>query len=262
MVSAALELGSTLAKKGCGAFFLVFSCSAQCKERSLDQQAFIQACVRSSVYRFNGEFHALGSVGADLLEDSFRADDKAAARHDFIDEANAISFICPDNIAGKNELQGPAFTHQPGKALCTAVARHDSYFHFRLAEFRRFAGQAGGAGHCQFAAAAQSVPVYRSDHRLTQVLDQSCESLSQTGLFFRFKRSIVEHLADVCSRSECFVAGPGKDHTTYCGIVTRSLKGCLQLRDHALIQGIEHLGAVKSYIGYGTFRFVDNICKS
>src|SRR5229473_7754905 len=171
MVSAALELGSTLAKKGCGAFFLVFSCSAQCKERSLDQQAVIQACVRSSVHRFNGEFHALGSVGADLLEDSFRAGDKAAARHDFVDEANAISFICPDNTAGKNELQGPAFTHQPGKALCTAVARHDSYFHFRLAEFCCFAGQADGGGHRQFATAAKRIPVYGSDDWLTQVFD-------------------------------------------------------------------------------------------
>src|SRR5258708_23270493 len=209
---AALELGSTLDEKGGRALFLVFSCGAERKERSLDQQAFIQACVRSSVYRFNGEFHALGSVGADLLEDSFRADDKAAARHDFIDEANAISFICPDDVAGKNELQGPAFVHYPGKTLCTSVPLHDSYFHFRLAEFRRFAGQADGAGHLQFAAAAHRIPVHGSDDWFAQVFDQARNSLSQAGFFFRFNRSIVEHLADVSSRSECFFAGPGKDH--------------------------------------------------
>jgi len=39
-----------------------------------------------------------------LFEDGFRAGDKAGARHDFVDEANAIGFIRPDDIAGKNEL--------------------------------------------------------------------------------------------------------------------------------------------------------------
>src|ERR1700757_212369 len=89
---AALELRSTLAEKGRRAFFFVFGCGAECKERCLDQQAFIHACIQSFVYRFNGEFHALGSVGADLLEDGFRASDKAATRDDFVDKANAISF--------------------------------------------------------------------------------------------------------------------------------------------------------------------------
>src|SRR5258708_23714691 len=40
---AALELGSTLAEKGRRAFFLFFSCGAERKEHSLDQQAFIQS---------------------------------------------------------------------------------------------------------------------------------------------------------------------------------------------------------------------------
>ena len=72
----------------------------------------------------------------------------------------------------------------------------------------------------------------------------------------------MEHLADVRARSERFVTGPGKDHTTYCGIVTRSLKCCLQLRNHTLVEGIEHFGTVKSYVGYRALRFINNVSKS
>src|SRR5258708_21802525 len=126
----ALELGSTFSKKGRCAFLFVLGRGAERKQRSLDEQAFIQACFQSLVHRFDGELHAYWGVRNDLLQDGLSPRDQVGIRNDLVYQADAIGFLCADDVSGKNELQSPALPNQPGKTLRAAIAGHDSYFHF------------------------------------------------------------------------------------------------------------------------------------
>src|SRR5258708_27672301 len=101
----ALELGSTFSKKGRCAFLFVLGRGAERKQRSLDEQAFFQACFQSLVHRFDGELHAYWGVRNDLLQDGLSPRDQVGIGNDFVCHADAISFLRADGVAGKNELK-------------------------------------------------------------------------------------------------------------------------------------------------------------
>src|SRR5882724_3823517 len=253
------KLRSALFKKGRCPLLLVFGAGAQSEERSLQRQALIQAGFQSFVDRLKRMPDGDRRVGEDLFQNRFGAADQVGGGYDFIDQSDSPGLLRGDDFAGKDELQGPAFSDQTRQPLCSASAGRDSKFHFGLSEFGRLRGDPNGASHSRFTTAAEREPVDGRDHRLAQVLNQVKHGLSIAAGFLALDRRQVSEFADVCSRDECLVASPGQDNAVHLVIIAGCFERCSQVFPRLPIQRVENPRAIERHIRNGALFLVQYI---
>lgn len=93
-------------------------------------------------------------------------------RHNFVDESNAVSLLCADQLCRKDELQCTTLSHQTRQSLRAAATRDESEGDFRLAELRCLHRDPDRASHRRLAATAESKAVDRRYYGLAKVLDE------------------------------------------------------------------------------------------
>src|SRR5882757_4285551 len=221
--SPAVKLWCALFNEGGGAFLLVLGCGAQAEIRSLEQQALALARLQALVCGLERELHRDRGVGGDLPQDRLGARNQFGGRHDLVDEPDPIGFLRADHLAGENELQGAALSHQPRQALRAAAARKQTELDFRLAELRGLDCDPDSAGHGGLAAAAERKAIDRRDHRLAEVLDEIEHLLSEAARPFGVDRAGLRQLTDVGTGNERFVAGTRQDDAAHRRVVLRIL---------------------------------------
>src|SRR5207247_11263545 len=108
-----------------------------------------------------------------------------------------------------------------------------------------------GTWHRRYAAAAEREAIHCGYHRLAEILDEVKDQLSVTAGVLCFDCCGVSEFADVRSCDERFIPSSRQDNAAYCSVIARILESRLQVFPGLLIQSVEHLGAIKSDIGYG-----------
>ena len=157
------------------------------KERGFQQQAFGLARLQPLFTASSANFTATGALRRSV-QDRLGACDELSGGNDLVDQADAIGLLRVDHLAGENQLQGAALSDQPRQALRAAVARNDAELDFRLAELRVLGREPDGAGHRQFAAAAEGEAVDGRNDRLAEVLDEVEDRLPVTVLILALRR--------------------------------------------------------------------------
>ena len=82
-----------------------------------------------------------------------------------------MAVLGSDGIAGKDDLQRPAFADKAGQALRAAIAWDDAKLDFGLAEFGVGGGNADVARHGELEPAAEGIAVDGGDDGFGQVFD-------------------------------------------------------------------------------------------
>ena len=149
--------------------------------------------------------------------------------------------------------------HQARQPLRAAVAGNESELHLGLAELGVVAGQSHGAGHGEFAAAAERESVDAGDDRLAQVLDGVDDGLSLMRVGLGRDRRVLRQLADVGAGDEGLLARAGEDDDANVGIVLGRGEGLLDLLHGGHVQRVEHLGPVDGDVGDVVLRFGFNV---
>jgi hypothetical protein len=88
-----------------------------------------------------------------------------------VDEAKRQSFVCLDDPAGADQIDGGEGADQARQALRAAGSRHNAKLNLRQAEAGLYAGDATVAGKDDLAAATECCTIDSSDHRLLEPFD-------------------------------------------------------------------------------------------
>src|ERR1700688_670832 len=106
------ELRCTSLEEGGGAFLLVFGGGANAEVGCFQCKGFAFTGLQPPVHRLQGELHSDRRISHDLLQNRLGTVNQAGCRNDFIDEANAIGFLCRGRFAGEDQLQRSTPYHQ------------------------------------------------------------------------------------------------------------------------------------------------------
>ena len=126
-----------------------------------------------------------------------------------------------DRIADENHFFGFGGADQTRQSLRAAAAGKGADLDFRQAEARAFRKRCENRGQSQFAAATQSIPRNRGDHRLRQRFDLIEKNLKLPRVVIGgFGVGGSAHLADVRAGAKNLVAA-GDDNRSYCRFCAR-----------------------------------------
>src|ERR1700676_173616 len=160
------KLRRTFLEEGGGAFLLVFGGGANAEIGSFQCKAFALAGLQPLVRGLQRELHSDRRVGRDLLQNRLGTVNQAGCRNDFVDEVDAIGFLCRDRFAGEDQLQRSTLSHQTRQTLRSATAGQQPQLDFGLPKSGMFRRDPHCASHCRLATAAERKTIDRRDHRL------------------------------------------------------------------------------------------------
>src|SRR5450755_4120828 len=158
------ELRCTFLEESGGAFLLVFGGGANAEVGSLQCKAFALAGLQPLVRRLQGELHSDRRIGHDLLQNRLGTVNQAGCRNDLVDETDAIGLLRGNRLAGQDQLQRAALSHQPRQALRAAATGQQAQLDFGLPKSGVLRCDPHRASHCRLTAAAKGKSVDRRDH--------------------------------------------------------------------------------------------------
>ena len=138
--------------------------------------------------------------------------DLLAYRYDVVEQAQAISLLGVNHIAGHQQFQGFGFANVLDEALRSTITRDDTQVDLRLTEARFFARYTQVASHRQFATTAQGKAIDSCNDGLGEAFDEE-----------KYIMSILRHLqsclcieavkfGNIGSGHKGLFACTGKDH--------------------------------------------------
>ena len=164
---------------------------------------------------------------------------------DFVDEADAEGFGGVDHGAGEDHFERGAGADEAGQALGAAVAGDEAELDLGLAEAGGRGGEAQGAGHGEFAAAAEGEAVDAGDDGLAEGLDAAEDAVGAAGEEFAGGVVGFGEFADIGAGGEGFAASAAEQHHADGVVDGESGEEFVELAEHGGVEGVEDLGAVE-----------------
>src|SRR3954470_10899859 len=259
--SPSAELWCALFEEGSCPFLLVLGCGAEPEVGGLEQQAFALARLHPLVCRLKRELDGNGSVGGDFRQGCLGALDQTGGRNDLVDQADAISLLRCDHLAGEDELKSPPFADEPWQALRSAAARYETEHNFRLSKLRVLHRDPDGARHRRLTAATERKAIHGGDDRLSEAFDEIQAPLSEQTGSLSLERHYLRELADVGACDESLLASACQNDASYRGIVPGVLEGPSQVRPRRRIQSVEDFRAIYGDVGNAALLLIEDVCE-
>ena len=161
----ALEVFSAFVNECVHAFLLVCRGEAEGEYFVFVSDTGDDVAVDAAVDSRLSELYSDRSVAHDFFRYLFAGIHQFFLRNDFVDQADAMSFLSVDHVSAENHFFAIAAAYDTGETLSAAEARCDAEANFRLTEFSVFSSITEVASAGEFAAAAESVAVNSCNDR-------------------------------------------------------------------------------------------------
>ncbi len=255
----ALPGGGALFEEGCDAFGFVSGAAEMSEADGLAHEGQIEREIESFIDGAEGIGKSEGRVGGDLMGEGFGTGHEFGGGQDFIDEADAEGFLRGDDLAGEQQLERGAAAGEAGQSLGAAVSGQEAELDFGLAEAGSVCGKAEGAGHGEFASAAEGKAVDAGEDGLAAGFHVAEDGLAAEGEGLAFGGVEGGDLADVGAGGEGLVARAGEEDDTDGGVVHEVVDGEVDLGKEFSAEGVEDLSAVDGQGGEGRLEIEEDV---
>lgn len=183
-------------------------------------------------------------VDSDFVGKCLAARQKFGSGNHLIDQADAVGLFGVDLGSGEQHSEGRTTADQARETLRAAVTGQDAELYLGLAEVGVFRGNAQGAGHGEFTAAAEGEAADARDDRFAAGLNKAQDGLAaqREGLGIGWGKGC--QLAYVGPGGESTVTGAGEQDDTEVGVGGKGTKGMVEFSKRGYTEGVEDLGPV------------------
>ena len=246
-------------EEGGGAFGFVGGGAERAEEFGFAAESGFKGQVESFIDGAEGGGDGEGRIGGDLVGEGFGAGHEFGGGVNFVDEADAEGFLCRDDFAGEQQLERGAAAGEAGEALGAAVAGHQAELDFGLAEAGGVRGEAEGAGHGEFAAAAEGEAVDAGEDGLATSLNEAEDGLAAQGELLAGDGAGGGDFADVGARGEGLAARASEEDDADGGVLGEAAHGVGKLGEERGVERIEHRGPIQGEGGNGRAQVKEDV---
>ena len=205
----------------------------------------LDALVLSPVDGFEAFGHGERSLCGDDGRELSTSRQQAFGRVNFIDQTEPQSFGCADHLPGEQKFERGGAADEARETLRSTVAGDEPELDLGLTQAGGLTGEPHGAGHGEFASAAQSEAVDERDDRLAAGLDEPKDGLSATGLRRAGGGIRQSEFPDVGTCGERLSTRSGDENDANRWVSRECGEGTFEVVEDLGVERVQNLGAIQ-----------------
>src|SRR5512135_2507812 len=171
-------MGGAFFEEGVGAFGHVGGIAQGAEESCIAGEGLVERQIETLIDGTERGGNGERRLGGNFAGEGFSAGDEFGGGDHLIDKADAEGFLRVDNGASEEELERGAAADETRKTLRATVSGDETELDFWLTEFGVVGCDAEGAGHGEFATAAEREALDAGDDGLAQGLNAAENGLA------------------------------------------------------------------------------------